>query len=135
MPTSARAYAALKSRVTGKPQVKRSGKIPHRKVFYDGYTFDSMVEGERYKELRLLEKAGQIKDLEVHPEYLFVVNEQRIGTYTADFRYWENGERPDLLYRVVEDVKSAFTRKNREYRRNRKLMEACHGITIREVVR
>jgi len=35
--------------------------------------------------------------------------------------------------RVVEDVKSEFTRKDPVYRLKYKLMKACHGIDIREV--
>lgn len=136
MSITASAYAHYKARVSGKAvQVRKQGKMPHRKVLYDGYVFDSGIECERYKELRLLEKAGQITDLVVHPPYQFVVNGNHIAKYTADFEYWEKNGMQLGEYRVVEDVKSSFTRKNREYRRNRKLMEACHGITIREVVK
>jgi hypothetical protein len=96
---------------------------------------------ERYKELRLLEKTGYIVDLQVYPQFDLIVNEKKTGTYTADFAYGK-GPPEEINKRltfvqeyVVEDVKSSFTRKNREYRRNRKLMEACHGVTIRGVVR
>lgn len=133
--TSAHDFAILQAQARGVPAPAKHKKIPARKVVYDGFVFDSGIEFRRYQELRLLEKAGQIKDLQVHPEFEFVIHGHYVAKYTADFEYWEkNGEQLGE-YRVVEDVKSAFTRKNREYRRNRKLMEACHGITIREIVR
>ena len=44
---------------------------------------------------------------------------------------------PELIGRAIlkslEDVKSAFTRKDPVYRLKNKLMKACHGIDIREV--
>jgi hypothetical protein len=38
------------------------------------------------------------------------------------------------MVRVVEDCKSAFTRKNREWRRTKKMMLAFHGIEVVEVL-
>lgn len=46
--------------------------------------------------------------------------------YTADFVYLENGEV------VVEDVKSEYTRKEKDYILRRKLMLGRHGIIIKE---
>ncbi len=85
-------------------------KYRARKVKMDGYTFDSKAEATRYAELKLMEKAGEISHLEIHPRFvLFPV--AKIGKkalpkiqYTADFAYIQNGKR------VVEDVKGMITR-------------------------
>jgi hypothetical protein len=74
----------------------------------DGITFASMAEMNRYAELRMLEKAGLISDLELQPSFIlqpkFVhsfYGLQRAIIYKADFGYKEKGNRR----RVVEDVK------------------------------
>ena len=91
----------------------------------EGILFQSMHEARRYQDLRLLERAGQISGLETQPKYIISVNGVRICSYSADFRYVENGQV------VVEDAKSGGTR-TPQYRLKVKLMKAVHGITIRE---
>ena len=82
-----------------------ANKFGARSVDYDGYRFDSLKEERRYQELKLLERAGEIMSLDVHPTYLlqerFRYNGKWIQaiTYTPDFRYIERG------VTVVEDVK------------------------------
>lgn len=84
-------------------------KYGNRKVKLDGYTFDSLAERDRYKELRLLDYSGDLIGLEVHPVFelqpAFSKNGKRIRAinYEADFSYFENGER------VIEDVKGKMT--------------------------
>lgn len=70
------------------------------KAHVDGYKLDSKAEARRYGHLRLLEKAGRISDLEVHPYYDLVVNGMKVSRYTVDFRYRDEHGRL-----VVEDVK------------------------------
>ena len=101
-------------------------KYHARKTEVDGYVFDSRAEARRWSELKLLEDAGEISVLERQIPFEVQVNGQHICKYYADFVYIENGER------VVEDVKSAPTR-TPEYRLKKKLVEAIHGIKIREV--
>jgi hypothetical protein len=81
------------------------------KTTVDGHTFDSKAEAARYSELRLLERAGVISDLELQPSFLLQEpfrDEQkrahRAINYVADFAYNENGRR------IVEDVKGKETR-------------------------
>jgi len=76
-------------------------KYGAKKVVDDGHTFASKSEHKRYCELKLDQKSGKIKELELQPKFPCVVNDKKICTYIADFRYWDN----DLNYRVVEDVK------------------------------
>jgi hypothetical protein len=77
------------------------------KTVIDGITFASAGEAGRYAELRLLQSAGVISELECHPE--FVLQEgfkdewsgkrERAIKYTGDFKYIEDG------HYVVEDFK------------------------------
>jgi Protein of unknown function (DUF1064) len=103
-------------------------KYGAKKTTIDGIKFDSLKEARRYTELRLLERAGKILDLQCQVGYSLVVNGHKIGRYTADFVYWDSGIRKE----VVEDVKSPATKKARDYVLRKKLMLAIHGIEIRE---
>ena len=100
------------------------GNIPTE---VDGLKFDSRKEARRYSELRLLERSGRISALTLQPAFPLDVNGYPICRYVADFAYVEAGAR------VVEDVKSAITRKHPVYRLKVKLMRACLGIEVREV--
>ena len=76
-------------------------KFHARAVHADGYRFASGAEYRRYRELVLLQQAGEISDLQVQPRYEILPREgtERARHYTPDFEYLE-GER-----RVAEDVK------------------------------
>ena len=81
-------------------------KYGNKNVTVDGVAFDSIAEAERYKQLKLMEQAGAISDLRLHPRYElqkaftdYEGNRQRAIVYVADFSYQEGG------LRVVEDVK------------------------------
>jgi hypothetical protein len=93
----------------------------------DGIAFASKKEARRYGELKLLERAGRIFDLKVHPSFPLDVNGHPVCRYVGDFAYTENGAR------VVEDVKSPITRKHPVYRIKAKLFAAIHGFPVREV--
>jgi hypothetical protein len=99
----------------------RRNKYGNRKVFLYGFHFDSQAEANRYGELRLLEQAGEITDLVVHPRYLLQegftnAEGRRVYPihYIADFEYIEDGKR------IVEDVKGHQTA---VFRLKRKLFE------------
>ena len=101
-------------------------KYRNRKTVVDGITFDSAKEARRWIELTLLDKAGAISNLRRQVRFPLSVNGQLICTYIADFCYTENG------HEIVEDVKSAHTRKLPVFRIKYKLMRAIHGVAIRE---
>ena len=93
-------------------------KYNARKTPYEGYIFDSGKECQRYKDLRLLEKAGELYDLRVHPVYLlqgkFICHGKNIRAikYEADFEYKEStpiADYPDAYITIVEDVKGMQT--------------------------
>ena len=93
------------------------------KVIIDGIKFDSKAEGRRYKTLKLLERAGEITNLELQPRYDLIINEIKCGFYKADFRYLQDNEL------VVEDVKGV---KTPVYNLKKKLIKAIYGIEILE---
>lgn len=84
-------------------------KYRNKKVIVDDYIFDSIQESKRYKELKLLLKAGQIENLELQPHFLLQDSFKKNGRtyrkieYIADFQYIENGKI------IVEDVKGIQT--------------------------
>ncbi len=98
-------------------------KYRAKKCVIDGIKFDSQKEGRRYTALKLLERSGTIKDLELQPKYDLIVNGYRVGFYKADFRYIEN----DKL--VVEDVKGM---KTPIYNLKKKMIKAIYNIDIFE---
>lgn len=105
-------------------------KFNAKKVTVDGIEFDSRKEANRYAELRVLERAGKIKDLRMQEEFELIprCGKERPAKYHADFSYIE----ADTGRKVVEDVKSRAT-KTRDYILRRKLMNWRHNIQIREV--
>ena len=125
----------------------KKSKYNSRKVIRDGMTFDSVKEYRRYCELKLLEKAGAITELETQKPFELIPAQyetfERYGkkgqrlkdgkrcieksvVYNADFYYKENG------VEVVEDTKSEAT-KTKDYIIKRKLMLKVYGIKIKEV--
>lgn len=104
-------------------------KYGNQPVCVDDISFASKKEARRYCELLLLEKAEEIDELYLQPKFPFFVNEIKVFTYVADFKYRDI--RRDAT--VIEDVKSEATRKNPVYRIKKKCVEAYYGITIEEV--
>lgn len=84
-------------------------KYKNKKTQIDMYVFDSAKEAKRYKELKLLELAGEISNLELQPHFLLQDSFKKNGRtyrkieYIADFKYIENGRT------IVEDVKGLQT--------------------------
>lgn len=84
-------------------------KYKNTKIVVDNIKFDSNLEATRYKELKLLERAGTITDLELQPRFLLQDSFKKNGRtfrkieYVADFKYIENGKT------IVEDVKGIQT--------------------------
>lgn len=89
-------------------------------------TFASKREANRFLELQLLEKSGQIECLELQPKFPIVVNGMKCGVYIADFRFMEGGKT------IIEDVKSKPTM-TAVYRLKKRLVRALYGIDIVEV--
>lgn len=120
-------------------------KYNNKKITVDGIVFDSRREADRYRELKMLERAGVIQGLELQKKYVLIPAQyedfvrrgkngrtlkdgrrciERECSYIADFVYQKNGET------VVEDTKGMRTK---DYIIKRKLMLFIHGIRIKEV--
>ena len=109
-------------------------KYHNQKTEFDGFRFDSKKEAKRWWELKMMERAGLIKDLcRQFPIKLLPAQKDERGKvierpvqYIADFIYEDvqTGER------VVEDAKGVRTA---EYIIKRKLLLYMYGIKIREV--
>ena len=121
-------------------------KYGNKKITVDGVTFDSRKDYLRWCELCLLEKAGQIADLQRQVKYELIPAQyeeyERYSTktgkrlkngircvekecsYIAEFVYRQDGQT------VVEDTKGY---KTDAYIIKRKLMLHVHGIRIHEI--
>ena len=102
-------------------------KYNNTKIRVDGRLFDSKAEAARWQELSLLERAGEITELERQVEYELIPKQkgERAVKYVADFRYKDHEGKT-----VVEDTKGVRTP---VYILKRKLLLWVHGIRIREV--
>lgn len=100
-------------------------KYHARKTTINGITFASKAEATAYQNRLLMQRAGNISGLELQPKFPLIVNGEKIGTYIADFRYFNKATNSV----VVEDVKGV---KTPVYRLKKKLVYALYGITILE---
>lgn len=101
-------------------------KYHNKKVRAGDEVFDSRHEYNRWCELRLLERAGQITDLKRQVRFELVPKQEgeRPVYYVADFVYIRDGQK------VVEDAKGF---KTPDYIIKRKLMLYVHQIRVNEV--
>lgn len=115
----------------GKKSKGRYGNV--NKIQEDGHRFDSKREYLRYKDLQLLERAGEIKHIIVHPSYDIIIGGVPIMVssnqhnkwdrqlrYEADFSYWHIDRRE----RLIEDVKMQSGHRTGIYKIKRALMKA-----------
>jgi hypothetical protein len=113
----------------------------------DGTVFDSRKEANRWEELLLIERSGEIKDLQRQVEFELIPSQtETYERYAKDGRRLKDGVRvleracvyvADFTYvnvktgeRVVEDTKGVPTK---DYIIKRKLMLWRLGIRIHEV--
>lgn len=113
---------------------KGYNKYGAKKTVAGGITFDSQREAERYCELMLMLRAGEIRELKLQPEFTLQEGFRtpsgekiRAVKYIADFMYKTliDGE----WRTVIEDAKGKRTK---EYMIKKKLMEG-KGIKVIEV--
>ena len=96
----------------------------------DGVVFDSKKEAIRYGELKLLARAGLIRDLTPQVPLKVKIEGKLYCTFTVDFSY-RKPTSDDFIY---EEVKSTGTQKDAAYRLRKKAAELYHGVSIREHV-
>lgn len=92
-------------------KMRNYSKYRAKKTNVDGIEFDSKREADRYCELKLLEKANEIRNLELQPRFLLQDKfKDKTGTthrkieYVADFMYVDKDNK-----KIVEDVKGMMT--------------------------
>src|SRR5690242_19299807 len=83
--------------------MKRS-KYNARRTSVDRLTFDSAGEARRYCELKLLQSAGVVRDLKVHPKFDLTIMGTKIGSFKPDFQYVNQSGAV-----VIEDYKGKMT--------------------------
>lgn len=110
-------------------------KYKNKTTIVDDIAFSSKLEAKRYCELKLLQKSGKIKELELQPSFELLPSFKKNGktfrktTYKADFQYidTETGET------IVEDTKGFLTEL---YKLKKKLFEyKFQNLTIKEIKR
>ena len=100
---------------------KKKPKYGAKKVEVDGIRFDSKKEARKYEELKLMKRAGVIKDFELQPEFELQPkfadtegNYYQPIKYRADFKvYYPNGDT------VIIDTKGYRTK---DYLLKRKML-------------
>lgn len=104
----------------------KPSKYKAARTTVDGLTFHSAAEAHRYTELKLLEKAGEIRELVCQPRYPLMVGAVLIGHFVADFAYV-------TAYgaAVTEDVKGGATLPLAKWKQ--KHLKAQLGIVVQEV--
>ena len=107
-------------------------KYGNHKVVVDGEKVaDSKHEYNRLCELTVLQRAGEIQDLQTQVRYNLIPDQKICGLkvrgtdYIADFVYWTNDDKF-----VCEDAKG---HKTADYIIKRKLMKLIHNIDVVEV--
>ena len=105
----------------------KESKYHNKWVEVDGIKFPSIKEAERWKTLRLMERAGNIVGLnrQVKIELVPKSNLFRAVYYVADFVYFDKKTGKT----VYEDVKGVRTD---VYKLKKKLLYWRHGIEITE---
>lgn len=113
------------------PVESGENKYHAEKITVDGQTFDSKREAARFRELQLMERSGEITDLQRQVPFELIPSQtrddgvkERPVRYVADFVYRQNGKK------VVEDAKGFRTP---VYIIKRKLVLMLYGISIKEV--
>lgn len=115
----------------------------HKVMSDDGQVFDSKKERNRFYDLCMLQRAGEIYDLQTQVKFLLIPTQREpdaVGprggikkgkvieqecSYYADFVYYTKDG-----VRVVEDTKGV---KTPDYKIKRKLMLWIHGVRIQEI--
>ena len=111
---------------------KRKSKFNNRRVrTAAGVSFDSQSEAWRWAELQLLQRAGEIRDLKLHPRFSLDVNGIHVADMIPDFVY--ECRHPESLkdwIKVCEDRKGGTVTQTREFKIKCKLMKAIHNIDV-----
>lgn len=107
------------------PWKDKRSKYSAKRVEFDGIIFDSKKEAGRYMQLKMMQKAGMISNLERQVPFELNPGGTHSLIYKADFVYTDDAGKI-----IVEDVKGYRTK---EYKKKRRLMLEVHKIVIKEM--
>lgn len=108
----------------------RGHKYNAQRTVIDGISFASKAEARRFAELKLMVKAGEIRDLELQPKYPLIVNGQTVASYTADFRYRHNRDGFRDARRRSEPSRRAGAQRKRNHEFRGEDREDAKGHTV-----
>lgn len=121
------------NKLLGKKPGQKETKYHSQKITVSGRSFDSIKEANRYSELVLAQRSGEISELKCQVPFVLIPSQkdqngktiEKPVKYIADFVYVDkNGST------VVEDTKGVRTA---DYIIKRKLMLYIHKIKIKEI--
>ena len=122
----------IKRLVQHRDNKPKQSKYGNHKVVVDGEKVaDSKHEYSRLCELEVLQRAGEIKDLQLQVKYQLIPSQKICGktergvSYIADFVYWTKNDKF-----ICEDAKGHRTD---AYIIKRKMMKLIHNIDVVEV--
>jgi hypothetical protein len=132
-----RAAAKLPSLPDADDVARMRGKKPPSRyrsesVMAEGEKFASKKQYARWCQLKMLEKAGKIANLEREVPFELAPAVTLAGRKKPSVRYFADAVYDEDGARVVEDTKSPITRRDPVYRLKKHLMMSVHGIEIRE---
>lgn len=120
--------------------IRRTHKYRAKQTVVDGHKFPSIAEAKRYCELKILQQAGEIRDLALQPRFplygatlegervdIRLGRMNRLACYVADFAYHDSTGK----YRV-EDVKGHDLP---IAKLKRAIVKACHGVEVEVIKR
>jgi Protein of unknown function (DUF1064) len=106
-------------------QKPKRSKYRAQPVIIDGIRFPSAREGERWRELQILQRTGAISNLRRQVSFDLCINDVPLARYVSDFCY----EDMDGAF-VVEDAKGVETAM---FKLKKKWMWIEHEIEIKTV--
>lgn len=118
---------------TGNKKPKKRSKYNNEKTVVDGIKFDSKKEAEYYIQLKLLKKAGEIRDIGLQPKFELQPGFEKNGvkyqpiTYIADFVITNNDGTTEIV-----DVKGV---KTQVFKIKKKLFEYMYPDLSLKVVK
>lgn len=123
-------YEAFQKRqAVHKTQPKRYRNEP---VAVDGEKFASKKQYARWCQLKMLEQAGKVSNLQREVPFELAPGVTLSGKRKPSLRYYADAVYEEDGVTVVEDTKSDITRRDPVYRIKKHLMKSVLGIEIRE---
>ena len=111
-------------------KARKRHKYNAKGEYVDGRWFDSGAEAMRYKQLKELEAAGFIINLQFHTQFPVLIKGKQMFVYKTDFTYDViEPSSGNVIENIVEDVKGM---KTPVYRLKKKIVEAEYGFPIAE---